>query len=170
MKIAISGPSCSGKSTLTKMLASKHNMVNLCIDNYWKEGIDRKYRLETVGQTYRIFEFADEYDAEKMVRNTRLISHVIYEGFCIMAFPCVRKIIDWHFYVNVPWDILVKRRESRDGTGTSTIGWKVLGERGNELLTGFQRDLGKTTVLDGNEPTEILVEKISQKMLELSNV
>lgn len=166
--IAISGPSCSGKSTITNMLASKHSMHSLCLDDYWNLESDRKFLIETNKQTHRLYELAAEYDGEKLAVHAQLYTDAIIEGFCIMAFSQIRKIADIHFHIDVPWNVLRKRRSDRDCDNNASKGWMALGERGNELLTGFQRDLANTVILDGTQPVEENVDLISDYMLDLS--
>jgi uridine kinase len=169
MRIGISGPSGCGKSTVSKMLASKHSMHHLCLDDYWIDNPDCKFRMETLTETYRIFEFAPEYNGGKLAQDALKYPSVVMEGFCLMAFPQIRQIVDWHFYIDIPWEYSMMRRCARDGNSKSTRGWIALGPHKNDLLTSFQRDLVRTTVLDGKKSTEVLVEEISNKLLALSN-
>jgi len=131
----------------------------------WINRKDRQFKLDLPSGQLRIYEMADEYDGEGLARMARQAEgDVIMEGFCLMAFEDIRRLADWHFHLRVPWDVCVQRRRTRGDKVTSGLGWMALGERGNELLTGFQRDLPRTTVLDGTLPAAELADIISASL------
>lgn len=167
MIIAVTGPSGSGKTTISKMLASKHKWAHLCQDDFWRSGAIKFY-MKYKDETHRLYEFAYGYNGEELAKQAAELPNVVIDGFSIMAFPEVRKIVDWHFSIDIPWSVTKERRLSRTPNSPSNIGWITLGERGNTLLTSFQKDLKNTTVLNGLDPVIANVETISEKIVELS--
>lgn len=168
MIVAITGPSGSGKSTISKMLASKHeNGVHLSLDDYWVTNNDRKFFFNKS----RMYELPDGYNGKELARKAWELSanDVFIEGLHVMAYPEVRKLIRIHFYLDVSWEISVQRRlaRQRPSDGISTKVWMELGKDFNELNVGYQRDLKDTVVLDGIKSPDILVEEISQILLDL---
>jgi hypothetical protein len=62
------------------MLASKHSMHHLCLDDYWVDNPDCKFHMETLTETYRIFEFAPEYNGRKLAQDALKYPNVVMEG------------------------------------------------------------------------------------------
>lgn len=114
--ISVAGPSCSGKSTLARVLAEQTNALLIHVDKFYKSDVNRP-----IINGYPSYERPDQYDGERALKealekyeNER--TSIIFEGFMALTYPNVPAVSDFMFMLDVPFDEQVRRRKLRSAS------------------------------------------------------
>lgn len=154
MRIGIAGPSCSGKSTLARLLAASLGAERLCLDDFYLSRHPRRY-VESGGARVRSFEHPQAYDGEALLRWVGgQDGPVVAEGFLLFLYPGSEAIFDRMIFVDLPWEEIVARRSARKGQNAAKVeaSFSAIGRGEWELFGARQRDLPGVTVIDGRRP------------------
>lgn len=116
--IGITGPSSSGKTTISKKLGKKLDAKLVHLDNYWKyhnakipsRNDWKKWEHPSSINFNKLYE--DIIKLEKIHKRKKFI---IIEGFHILYNKQIRDIFDLSIYVKVPNHLIIKRRVNRFG-------------------------------------------------------
>lgn len=159
MLIAIAGPSCSGKTTLARIIARLLCAPLLHLDRHWIAGVQRP-----IVDGHPSFERPDQYDGAALLEQTRTAMassrHVVVEGFLLFAYPGFAELADLRYVLDVPHEVVAARRMERalakaaldDVPGgrseAADAGWQAHGRGEWERFGSFQRDIAGVQVLD----------------------
>lgn len=118
MLILIAGPSCSGKTTLARMVADRLKAPLLHLDRHWLRHVDRP-----IVDGHRSFERPDQYDGHALLEQTvEALSnhrHVVVEGFVLLTYPGFLDLAHRAIYLDIPHDVISARRTARSAAGSS---------------------------------------------------
>lgn len=159
MRIAIAGPSCSGKSTLAGVLSASLGAERLCLDDFYLPGHPRRY-VETGNGRMRSFEHPEAYDGAALLRRVAGMERpVVAEGFLLLLYPGAVDAFDLRVFVDLPWDEILSRRAARKGQNVAKVdaSFAAVGRDEWELFGARQRDVEGTVVLDGRLPVADLL-------------
>ena len=114
--IGIAGPSCSGKTTIAKMLANHLGAAIFHYDSYIKPDAPR-----VIVNGHPSFDRPDVYDGAKMAGDIFvhmrkfLKTPIIAEGFLLFTDPLLAALCDIKIFLSLDKDtILARRRERRE--------------------------------------------------------
>lgn len=112
MLIGISGPSCSGKTTLAREIAELLEAPTFHLDRHFIEEACRP-----LVHGHPSFEQPHQYDGLALLDETvaalDVSTHVVVEGFLLFAYPGFTTICDQMLHLDVPHDTLAERRSAR---------------------------------------------------------
>lgn len=112
MLIGISGPSCSGKTTLARDIAALMGAPTLHLDRHF---IDDAHRPIVNG--HPSFEQPHQYDGMALLDETVAAmdehDNVVVEGFLLFTYPGFTTICDEMVHLDVPHAVLAERRSAR---------------------------------------------------------
>lgn len=152
MLIGVTGPSCSGKSTLAHEIARQLGAPTFHLDRYFVEDAERPLVMG-----HPSFEQPHQYDGRALLRDVgRALCEnetVVVEGFLLFAYPgfemeCYRMV-----YLDVPYEVLAARRLARarsmvaisDVKGgrskTADAGWQAHGRAEWDRWGAFQSEI-----------------------------
>lgn len=164
MLLGIAGPSCSGKTTIARLLATSLGAPLLHLDRHWIIGCDKP--LVAGHPTY---ERPDQYDADALrIETLEAMSRssiVVVEGFLLFGYPWFAENCTYRFLLDVPHHRLAVRRAARHGLSLDDVvggrepeadaGWNAHGREEWERFGKPQRRLpGMNVILrreDGGE-------------------
>jgi len=119
--IGISGPSTSGKSTISKVLSSELSCKVICTDFYFKVNSELP-RIEIKGQMCLNFDSPDSIEWNYLleeIEKHKEDPYLILEGFILFANPEIEKIVDILISIDFKADdfqIALERRLNRRGS------------------------------------------------------
>ncbi|MBW2991500.1 AAA family ATPase [Candidatus Woesearchaeota archaeon] len=174
--IGICGPSCSGKSCVAKLLAQDLNASILCLDNFIIQGA-RKIYVNYKGQKIRTFERPELYDGKRLARCvnelnekgsvkftifnlTRLEEeevfvkkndYLILEGFLLFQFTELTSLMDYKFFIDLPFREVVSRRVKRADRPKADNSFVLIGYQENKKFCLPQKDFPGVIILDGKK-------------------
>lgn len=162
VRIGLAGPSCSGKSTVARILADRLGARHLNLDTYYAKGHDRRF-VEVEGELVRSFEHPDAYDGAALLSD--MLAHpgpVVAEGFLLLGYPGAADAFDLRFFVGLPWDETMRRRAGRTGQTTSKVdrSFDLIGRSEWMAYGAGQESLPGVAALDGMRPPEALAEEV----------
>ena len=112
MLIGISGPSCSGKTTLAHEIARRLGAPTLHLDRHFIEDAERP-----LVNGHPSFEQPQQYDAiallDETVEAAGRHEHVVVEGFLLFTYPGFTTVCDAMVHLDVPHETLAERRTAR---------------------------------------------------------
>lgn len=112
MLIGISGPSCSGKTTLARHAATLLGAPVLHLDRHFIEEADRP-----IVEGHPSFEQPHQYDGTALLDETvaALDAHetVVVEGFLLFSYPGFTTLCNRMIHLDVPHEVLAARRRER---------------------------------------------------------
>ena len=112
MLIGISGPSCSGKTTLAREIAALLDAPTLHLDRHFVEDAERP-----LVNGHPSFEQPHQYDGmallDEAVSALDHHEHVVVEGFLLFHYPGFTTICDHMVHLDVPHGVLAERRMAR---------------------------------------------------------
>lgn len=175
--IGIAGPSCSGKTTIARLVAERLNAPVLHLDRYWIEGCEKP-----IVEGHPSYERPDQYDSHAMTLDVREAmrkhSAVVTEGFLLFVDPWFARNCTTRIFLDVPHERLAARRRARHGLSVDDVpggrapeadaGWTAHGRSEWERFGAWQRDMDDAIVVrrieDGgewpDEPSDISSELI----------
>lgn len=160
-RIGIAGPSCSGKSTVARLLAAGLGATRLCLDDFYLKGHARRH-VAVDGVRHRSFEHPEAYDGDALLSWCRSQGGpVVAEGFLLFLYPGAEATFDRMVFIDLPWDEVVARRTLRKGQTAAKVdaSFAAIGRSEWELFGARQRELPGLRVLDGRLPvSELLAE------------
>jgi uridine kinase len=161
-RIGLAGPSCSGKSTVARIVAERLGAARLCLDDFYLRGHERRH-VVVEGVPVRSFDHPGAYDGEAVRRAVAdAPGAVVAEGFLLLAYPGMAQVLDLGVFVDLPWDEIRRRRALRTGQTTSKVdaSFDLVGER--EWLAHGAAQAGKPGILrlDGMRPPGELAEVV----------
>lgn len=124
--IGVSGPTTSGKSTISEALQKKYNCKIICVDSYFKINVDLP-KEEINGRTVLNFDSPDSVewnyfieDIQKEInkmKQTKTTNYLIVEGFLLFGTNEIKEMVDMlitvEFNVDTDEDIAFHRRLNR---------------------------------------------------------
>jgi uridine kinase len=186
--IGVCGPSCCGKSSVAKLLAQELDANILCLDNFIIRHAEKIY-VDYKGQKIRTFERPELYDGKRLAsfvkelekkgslkttifNLTRLEDEeivmqkkdwLILEGFLLFHFNELNKLMDYKFFIDLPFKESVIRRAKRADRPKADKSFILIGEQENQVYCVPQKNLPGVTVLDGKKsPSELKSEILSR--------
>lgn len=124
MITGISGPSCSGKTSLAKAIAALLGAPMLHLDQHFIEDAERP-----VVEGHPSFEQPHQYDGEALMRQLVAAAstneHVVVEGFLLYTYPGFLEICDHRVHLDVPHAVLADRRADRHGATGDVKGGRI---------------------------------------------
>jgi uridine kinase len=183
--IGIAGPSCSGKSTVAKIVAEQLGASVLCFDHLYQHGKGKEY-VRVEGQIYRTFERPELYDHERFpLLLDRLASgqfimlqdhlkndtyhkvepneNLIVEGFLLFTYPSIQSRFNDRFYIDLSPEEMVRRRIARDRTEYAQNFAKI-GPIEYARYGLPQRGMPGILIIDGKLPLESIASRILDKL------
>ena len=150
MLIGISGPSCSGKSTLARIIAEMLDAPVLHLDRYFIEDAPRP-----IVNGHPSFERPEQYDGAALFKDAMHAFGdsplVVVEGFLLFAYPRFELACGQMIHLDVPHHVLAERRLARAGAAASDVkggrikaaddGWQAHGEEEWRRYGAFQADI-----------------------------
>jgi len=122
--VGISGPSCSGKTSLAKAVAELLGAPTLHLDQHFIADAERP---EVEG--FPSFEQPHQYDAAALLEQVREAAadneHVVVEGFLLFTYPGFLELCDQRVHLDVPHDTLAERRARRNGATGDVKGGRI---------------------------------------------
>lgn len=192
--VGICGPSCSGKSTITSLVAKHFDANVLSLDNFFKIEYQKEY-VKYKGELVRSFEKPWLYDGEYLAKIIQELqekgevnylarpsvvdkhnekyslskkNNLLVEGFHIYNFASIRELCNTRIYLHLPFHAQLERRQKRGGRGVSDEAYAKIGEQEYKQYVLPQQNHA-THILDATKkPTDlvnILVEIISPQSL-----
>lgn len=124
MITGISGPSCSGKTSLAKAIAALLDAPTLHLDMHFIAEAERP-----VVNGFPSFERPHQYDGAALLEEIRLAAtlheHVVVEGFLIFTYQGILDACDRRIHLDVPHSSLVGRRARRGGATGDVKGGRI---------------------------------------------
>jgi hypothetical protein len=157
MILGIAGPSCSGKTTIARLLAERLGAPLLHLDRHWIIGCEKP-----LVDGHPSYERPHQYDAdalrEETLDATSRSSIVVVEGFLLFGYPWFAENCTHRFLLDVPHHRLAARRAARHGLSLDDVvggrapeadaGWHAHGRSEWEKYGARQRDVpGMITIL-----------------------
>lgn len=152
MLMAIAGPSCSGKTTLARIVARILGAPLLHLDRRWMARIERP-----VVNGHQSFERPEQYDGagllDETMRAMECSEHVVVEGFLLFTYPGFHEAADRRILLDVPHEVVARRRLERaqakaalddvagGRSGAADAGWQAHGREEWDRFGAWQRDL-----------------------------
>ena len=158
--IGIAGPSSSGKSTLSRLLAADLNANRFCLDDFFL----RKARRPIVNGMPS-FERPAQYDGVRMadcIRTSLTDGPVVAEGFLLFCYHSIVELCSARLFIAVQPEVVTSRRLARriSGNGRSAAverAFDVHGQSEWESFGACQALTPNVVVLDGNLPPHDLL-------------
>lgn len=138
--VGIAGPSCSGKTTVSEVLAKTIGAKVFHFDDYFCDEVPR-----AIVNGHESFERPELYDGVRMAADIakHISEHphtsVVAEGFMLFCYPELYKICDAHIFLHLDTETIMERRKAR-----------AL-ERGYEALAGKQAKFERSFIANGIE-------------------
>jgi uridine kinase len=174
--IGIAGPSCSGKSSVAKLLAKELDANILSLDNFIIRHAEPIY-VDINGEKIRTFERPELYDGKRLANcvkelerkgflKTRIFNltklededisvtkkdWLILDGFLLFHFKELNKLINYKFFIDLSFDEIVKRRIKRADRPKADKSFVLIGEQENKEFVLPQKDFTGVIVLDGKK-------------------
>lgn len=124
MIIGISGPSCSGKTSLAKELSGLMEAPMFHLDHHFIEDAERP-----IVKGFPSFEQPHQYDAAALYDQVMAAAadhrHVVVEGFLLFSYPGFHDACDARIHLDVPHQVLGERRERRHGATGDVKGGRI---------------------------------------------
>lgn len=124
MIVGISGPSCSGKTSLAKELAALLGAPMLHLDQYFIADATRP-----IVMGHPSFEQPHQYDGAAMLRDAiaaaKTSEHLVLEGFLLFTYPGFLDLVDRAVHLDVPHHVLAARRADRNGATGDVKGGRI---------------------------------------------
>jgi chloramphenicol 3-O-phosphotransferase len=163
MIIGIAGPSCSGKTTIARVLAKRMRARLLHLDAFWIRG-----SAKPLVDGHPSFERPEQYDGAALLRSAldaSIDGDVVIEGFLLFAYPGILEACASAFLIDVPHEELVRRRlrrgpeSSDDVAGAGRVaqadrGWIAHGRKEWERYGAPQAGLPGVVVLHHRTTTD----------------
>lgn len=112
MLVGVSGPSCSGKTTLAREIAALLDAPTFHLDRHFIEDAPRP-----IVNGHPSFEQPHQYDAMALLDETvaalDIHEHVVVEGFLLFAYSGFTTVCDRMIHLDVPHATLAQRRAQR---------------------------------------------------------
>jgi len=163
MIIGIAGPSCSGKSSISEIVAANLGMDLMHLDGRWISGSEKP-----IVAGFPSYEQPHQYDGASLLAEMQAAQtagrDIIVEGFLLFAYPEILALCDHRFFIEVDHDELVRRRVARTAAGgnvtwgaiaaDSTVdkGWLAHGREEWQQWGAPQASLPGVVVIDGSRP------------------
>jgi len=158
--IGIAGPSCSGKTTIARLLAEAMDAPLLHLDRYWIEGCHKP-----VVAGHPSYERPHQYDSDAMRTDAceamRSSSTVVVEGFLLFSNPWFARNCTTRIFLDVPYERLAARRRARHGASLDDVvggraveadaGWAAHGRSEWDLFGAWQRDIEDMVIVSRTE-------------------
>jgi uridine kinase len=191
--IGITGGTCSGKTTLLTKLAAKHrnDIYTVSFDEYFigsdLYNIDEITNFEDPA-LYNFDQFvtdltllkqgesltirANSRESSEMGIKQKIVANkpiVIVEGWLLFYNPKARELFDTKVYLDLPDDEIIARRYARSNGSKH---WDSQDYIKNKIIPGQRmyvepQKAYADIVLDGSQPREVLVERISELLQQL---
>lgn len=154
--IGIAGPSCSGKTTVARLIAERLEAPLLHLDRYWIDGCEKP-----IVEGHPSYERPYQYDSAAMIDDVRDAmrnrSVVVAEGFLLFHDPWFVDNCTMKMFLDVPHERLAARRRARSGISLDDVsggrapeadaGWTAHGRSEWERFGAWQRDIEGMTVI-----------------------
>lgn len=168
--LVIVGPSCSGKSTIAKLLAEKLKKPFFSLDDYYIKDADPIYLLGADGEPYKTWERPYMYDGARLANDSmwnQAIGGVVIEGFVALQYQEIRDINALRIYIDVSFDECLRRRKLRPRHSESDMTWEMLGERETREFVEPQKNFKGVSTYNGNASIDTLVNQIYWEYADL---
>ena len=190
--IGIAGPSCSGKSTISKMLAKDLDASLISLDDFYikRSKEERIYVEDDEGKLVRTNERPENYDGSYVANEIKKLIEgktvslkkfdwetkrpvfdevkpckiLLIEGFLLFLYPELEKLITYRFFIDIPLDLMIKRRESRVRVAKYDSIFRKIGLSETKKYCLTQKEDHSLIILDGQESSEELCEKIKSRL------
>ncbi len=93
-------------------------------------------------------------------RSEAASDYLVLEGFLLFQYPRLERLCDFKFYIDVPWDEMVRRRIARGRGDKSDASFFKIGQAETEQYVLPQKNLPGVIVLDGCSLPKMLVGRI----------
>lgn len=169
--LGIAGPSCSGKSTVARLVAETLGARLLSLDSYWISG---SCRPSVNG--HPSYERPHQYDGAALARDAAALladgsGHpVVLEGFLLFLYPATREICAPQVFVQVCEPTLLARRAGRAASegrilaggkrATVEIAWLANGLDEWRTFGAQQATMPGMKVVEGSRPPEAVARDI----------
>jgi uridine kinase len=187
--ILISGPSCSGKSTLAQKLATELTGEILSVDMFYKSG-GEKFYVQHQGERIRTYERKESYEGKRVAQIIKELhekdqvtydainfttkktetytikqnEYILVEGFHTLNYPSLITLATTSIYLDLPFEQQLARRKLRGGRVNSNTTFEKIGQQEYEQYVLPQKEIADL-VLDATESTEELIKKALHHVL-----
>jgi uridine kinase len=182
--IGIVGPSCSGKTTISELVAKQLIAQVIALDHMrikdyphiFVDGIRTSERPELYDgeklagiaqewknkKSVKLFEYhSKEYHPREVCGGEFLI----LEGFLLFQYPTLLSCCDLKFYIDLTWETIAARRLARNRSPARDAEFVRIGKSENRKYVEPQKFMQDVIVIDGLEPSRKIAEKIVQRVL-----
>lgn len=168
--IGIAGPSCSGKTTVARLVAARLDAPLLHLDKHWVDGCEKP-----VVNGHPSYERPHQYDGKRLMEAADALSpahaYVVVEGFLLFAYPRAVQRCGVRILIDAPHAVLAERRSARSASGRYDgvwdganadvdAGWCAHGKDEWERFGRQQDQVPGIVVLDGVRPPNELAASI----------
>lgn len=166
--LVLVGPSGCGKTIIADHFARAYGLTAFKLDDYYIHH-DPIYIVGKDGEPYRTYERPFMYDGDKMMMDVhkdcmaKMMSpgtwYTVIEGFVALHYKAVRQFPAIKVYLDIPFDLSVERRKTRNRGDLSDLSYEMSGEQEYKEFILPQKHMDDVHVLDGTKPiNELLVE------------
>nr|MCK4930510.1 hypothetical protein [Nanoarchaeota archaeon] len=186
--IGLAGPSCSGKSNVTRVLEQRLTADVLCLDEFYIKD-SKKIFINYQGKRFRSFERPGLYNGNQLAKYVKELKDngkirfkslniksgeykerelirkdfLILEGFLLFYYTKLRRLIDYRFYIDIPSEEAVSRRMARVDRPLSDASFVKIGCKEYQKYGVPQKALPRVIILDGT----LSVKDISKKIISI---
>jgi dephospho-CoA kinase len=187
--IGICGPSCSGKTSVVKLLAQELDANVLGLDNFIVKNAGKIY-VDYNGQKIRTFERPELYDGKHLAKCVKELEKkgslttkifnltkleeeeisiknkdwLILEGFLLFHFSELNRLMDYKFFIDLPFEEIVIRRAKRADRPKSDKSFILIGKQENREYCLPQKNFPEVISLDGKKSLAELKSEILSRI------
>lgn len=154
MIIGIAGGTCTGKSTIARIIAPKLNAKVISVDDYFNDP-----NTFPTSYGHPDYDRADAIDFDQLMNDVSMAdNNVIVEGFLLLTHSSLLKMMDKTFYIDIDSHTLVARRLVREPDTVREYITHTVRERHVQMVepTAKKADV----LLDGTKSIDELVDEI----------
>lgn len=174
--LGIVGASCSGKSTVAVIVSKNLSAKLFHLDKFWVKG-----SFKPVINGELSYERPEQYDGAALAQEIKdyLENYsqrlAVVEGFLLFCYPEIVDLCGTKVFLDVPYDLLVKRRIARAKSGINPAGFHIGGSYDNAAEKSWlangrdewnaygagQADIEGVVLVDPVKPPELVAEEIT---------
>lgn len=172
VQIGISGPSCSGKSTVAEIIARRLEIPLFHLDDRWTKGA-----IKPIINGHKSYERPSLYDGDGLAKELSGKSRFIAEGFLLFLYAGLLEI-PHRFFLDISYEEQLKRRIARakarnhshlgDVNDSAEVAWRHNGREEWEAFGERQRHIEGVVCLNGLDEPEELARLILQSVQEVN--
>lgn len=183
--VGVTGPSCSGKSTVCRALAEQEGIERLSLDNFYKPGgKEGNYdhpdaiKFEEAHKTLQKLKkdkkvTIPEYDKIENIiageKTIKPVSIILVDGFMVLNHEGIRSILDKSIFLDIPKQEQLRRRMKRFREGHLDTDEDYFHEQVYPAYKKYIKPTKKHSdhVIDANKEPKKVIEEVQGKIEEM---